>query len=62
MFTVGDRLTLRKPHACGAATWVVTRTGADIGLCCDGCARRVLLERRKLEARLVTMAPGGPAR
>ena len=49
---VGERLTLRKAHPCGATTWVVTRIGADIGLTCDGCGRRVLLERRELEGRL----------
>jgi hypothetical protein len=27
------------------------RLGADIGLVCDGCGRRVLLERRDLERR-----------
>jgi hypothetical protein len=51
-FSVGERLTLRKPHPCGASTWTVTRVGADIGLTCDGCGRRVLLVRRELEARL----------
>lgn len=45
-------MTLRKAHPCGATTWVVDRVGADIGLVCDGCGRRMLLERRDLEARL----------
>ncbi|HYI23674.1 MAG TPA: DUF951 domain-containing protein [Candidatus Limnocylindrales bacterium] len=48
---LGDRLTLAKRHPCGSHTWVVVRLGADIGLVCDGCARRVLLERRELERR-----------
>ena len=48
---VGERVTLRKVHPCGATTWVVDRSGADIGLVCDGCGRRVLLSRRELEAR-----------
>jgi hypothetical protein len=52
-FLVGDRVRLRKPHPCGATSWRVVRIGADIGLCCDGCGRRVLLERRDLERRLV---------
>ena len=47
-----DRLLLRKPHACGTRTWLVTRLGADIGLRCEGCGRRVLLERAQLERRL----------
>jgi hypothetical protein len=49
---VGDRLTLTKRHPCGSHAWRVTRTGADIGLQCEGCARRVMLDRRELERRL----------
>jgi hypothetical protein len=48
---MGDRLTLAKPHPCGSSEWQVVRLGADIGLVCDGCGRRVLLERRALERR-----------
>ncbi|MFI5261841.1 MAG: DUF951 domain-containing protein [Candidatus Limnocylindrales bacterium] len=57
---MGDRLELRRPHACGARTWAVVRLGADIGLQCDGCARRVLLARSDLERRLVRFLPPGP--
>jgi len=48
---VGDRLELAKPHPCGSREWQVTRLGADIGLLCQGCGRRVFLERRDLERR-----------
>ena len=48
---LGDHLTLAKPHPCGGRTWGVVRLGADIGLLCDSCGRRVLLERRELERR-----------
>jgi hypothetical protein len=48
---VGDRLKLAKPHPCGSHDWLVTRLGADIGLQCLGCDRRVMLERRELERR-----------
>lgn len=43
---------LRKRHPCGGYDWQVTRLGADIGLRCLGCGRRVLLERPVLEKRL----------
>jgi hypothetical protein len=59
-FRLQDRVRLRKPHPCGATTWRVTRVGADIGLVCDGCGRRVLLERRQLERRLVAFLERGP--
>ena len=47
-----DIVRLRKPHPCGSYAWRVTRLGADIGLECQGCKRRVLLSRRKLARRL----------
>ncbi len=56
-----DQLELRRPHPCGARTWRVVRLGADIGLVCDGCARRVLLARSDLERRLVRFVARGPA-
>jgi hypothetical protein len=54
-----DRLTLAKTHPCGSTTWRVVRLGADIGLTCDGCGHRVLLERRALERRLVRLERDG---
>jgi hypothetical protein len=56
-----DRLTLRKPHACGGRTWRVDRLGADIGLACESCGHRVLLERRQVERRLAGFVERGPA-
>jgi len=49
-----DVVRLRKPHPCGGYEWVVVRLGADIGLRCTTCGRRVLLPRRELEKRLKT--------
>ena len=56
---MGDVVRLRKPHPCGASEWEVTRLGADIGLRCRGCRRRVLLERRTLERRMQTFVSRG---
>lgn len=47
-----DVVRLRKPHPCGGYEWRVVRIGADIGLKCLTCGRRVLLSRRELERRL----------
>lgn len=44
-FNLGDRVILRKPHACGSNEWEITRTGADIKLKCTNCARVVMLDR-----------------
>jgi hypothetical protein len=48
---LNDRLTLRKPHPCGSFDWIVVRLGADIGLVCCQCGRKVLLTRRELNKR-----------
>ena len=55
-----DVVRLRKPHPCGSHDWTVVRLGADIGLRCQGCNRRVLLPRRELERRLQTFVSRGP--
>lgn len=49
---VGMRVQLRKPHPCGGDEWTVKRTGADVGLECLRCGRRVLLEREEFERRV----------
>jgi hypothetical protein len=54
-----DRLTLAKPHPCGSRTWQVVRLGADIGLVCEGCGHRVLIERRQLERRVLSIDRAG---
>ena len=50
-----DRVRLRKPHPCGSYDWKIYRLGADIGLECLKCGRRVLLPRRVLAHRLKTI-------
>ena len=54
--SIGDIVRLRKPHPCGGYEWEVFRTGADIGIECLTCSRRVMLPRSKFEKRVKTMA------
>ena len=49
---VGDTYRLRKPHPCGGYDWQVTRIGADIGIRCLKCDRRVMLARPEFERRV----------
>jgi len=58
-FRLGDVIRLRKPHPCGSLEWRVVRLGADIGMRCQKCDRRVLLPRRELERRLKTFVSRG---
>lgn len=57
---LGMVLRLRKPHPCGSTDWKVVRLGADIGLECLKCGRRVLLPRRELARRLKTVLTKTP--
>lgn len=59
-FYIDDIVRLRKPHPCGSYEWTVVRVGADIGLVCRNCGRRVLLPRRVLEKRLKSFVSRGP--
>lgn len=50
--SVGDQVELRKPHPCGSRRWIVYRIGADIGLRCTACDRRVMLTRSDLAKQM----------
>ena len=49
---LGDVVRLKKKHPCGGYEWQVTRLGADIGIKCLQCQRRLLLERSFFERRV----------
>jgi len=53
---LGDVVRLKKQHPCGSFEWEITRLGADIGLRCQGCGRRVMLARSKVEKRIKAVA------
>ncbi|GAB4450351.1 MAG: DUF951 domain-containing protein [Chloroflexi bacterium OHK40] len=58
-----DIVQMRKAHPCGGDTWRVVRLGAEIGMRCETCGRRVLLPRAEFERRIkrfVTRGPGAP--
>ena len=57
---IGDLLRMRKQHPCGGWVWEVTRIGADIGIQCQTCLRRVMLTRRELNRRAKSITPGKP--
>ena len=56
---IDDIVRLRKIHPCGSYEWRVVRLGADIGLKCLGCGRRILLPRSTFERRLKTFVSRG---
>lgn len=56
-FDLGDRVIMKKPHACGANLWEITRTGADIKLRCVSCGRVIMLDRCDFLKRAKRLAP-----
>jgi hypothetical protein len=56
-----DVVRLRKKHPCGGYEWRVVRIGADIGIKCLKCGRRVLMPRRKFEKSVKTFIKRGEA-
>jgi hypothetical protein len=55
-----DIVQMRKAHPCGGDTWQVTRVGAEIGLRCLTCNRRVRLSRADFERRIKRFVQRGP--
>lgn len=44
-YEVGDVVTLKKGHPCGANVWIIRRTGSEIKLECSGCGRVLWMDR-----------------
>jgi hypothetical protein len=58
---IGDVVQTRKPHPCGGDTWRVVRLGAEIGMRCLRCDRKVLLPRATFERRVKRFLERGAA-
>jgi len=56
---LGDVVRLKKKHPCGSYEWEVVRLGADIGIKCLKCQRRVLLDRSIFERRVKAFVSRG---
>lgn len=55
-----DVVVLRKRHPCGGSSWRIVRLGADIGIRCLKCDRRVLVGRSELERDIKSFTERGP--
>ena len=56
---LGDVVRLKKAHPCGGFEWQVVRLGADIGIKCLRCGRRVLMERSVFQRRVRELVSRG---
>lgn len=57
---LGDVVKLKKGHPCGGNEWEIVRVGADIGLRCRKCDRRVLMVRSEFDRRFRGFIQRGP--
>lgn len=46
---IGDKIMLRKKHACGGDKWEVWRIGMNIGIGCLKCGRKLKIARSELK-------------
>jgi len=56
---IGDVVRFGKVHPCGGDRWQVVRTGVDIGVKCEKCGRRVMMERPEFERRVKEVVSHG---
>lgn len=49
---VGDVILTKKPHPCGAGSFLVLRVGADFRIRCEKCGREVMVARSKIEKNI----------
>ena len=56
-FSVGDRVIMKKNHACGENLWQITRTGADVKIKCLHCGRLIMLDRLEFMTRGKKLLP-----
>lgn len=51
-YKIGDKVIMKKPHACQTNEWQITRVGVDIKLKCLNCNREIMMDRLEFEKKL----------
>lgn len=51
-YKIGDKVIMKKPHACQTNEWQITRVGVDIKLKCINCNREIMMDRLEFEKKL----------
>lgn len=52
MYSLGDTVVMKKPHACKTNEWTITRIGVDIKIKCVHCGREIMMDRLEFEKKL----------
>jgi len=51
-YKLGDKVMMKKPHACKSNEWLITRVGVDVKIKCINCGREIMLDRLEFEKKL----------
>jgi hypothetical protein len=51
-YKLGDKVIMRKAHACQSNLWEITRVGVDIKIKCLNCGREIMMDRLEFERKL----------
>ena len=51
-YKIGSRVMMKKPHACGSNSWIITRVGIDIKIKCENCGHEVMMDRLEFNKKL----------
>lgn len=54
---IGQRLQLKKPHACGGNSFSVRRVGMDFRIECETCGAQIWMKRPDLEKKIKKILP-----
>ena len=57
-YKLGDKVIMKKEHACKTNLWEITRVGVDIKIKCVNCGREVMIERPTFEKKLKKVMEG----
>ena len=52
IFKIGDKVIIKKPHACGENKWIITRVGVDMKLKCMNCGHEIMMDRLEFKKKL----------
>jgi hypothetical protein len=57
-YKLGDKVVMKKQHACGTNEWEIIRTGVDIKIKCLNCNREIMMDRLEFEKKLKKVEGG----
>jgi hypothetical protein len=50
-YALNEKITMKKPHACGGNEWNIVRLGVDVKLRCETCGKYINISREELRKR-----------